>query len=425
MKKQILSDIKNQNDKTIMSVVQDGLCTMCGVCVGVCKPSIQMVLDRSQGLILPRVDFDTCTLCGLCVQVCPGREVDFEQLNRTFLQNGTSDLYLGNYFNIYVGYAADESVRMTGSSGGLVSALLIFALEKGKIDRALVTRMKQDQPLKNEPYIAYNREDILSAAGSKYAPSSVGEDLARVSESPGNFAIVGLPCHVHGFRKAQALKRSLRERGLIIGLFCGYGKSYALTDYILSSSKIKESDVQRLVYRENGWPGFMRIELKDGSIKSIPFSEWYRREFTPSRCIMCSDGLAELADISCGDAWLPEYRGESKGLSIVITRTAQGDALVQEAINVGAVHLKPLARDKVIESQKAMIMRKKRRINAHIALNRRLQRPTPRYQQLLLSPGILDYLRALASLALMASIQRPYLSFINRLYYAIKALSKR
>lgn len=52
----------------------------------------------------------------------------------------------------------------------MVSALLIFALEQGIIDGALVTKMSENNPLEPQPFIARTREEIISAAKSKYCP---------------------------------------------------------------------------------------------------------------------------------------------------------------------------------------------------------------------------------------------------------------
>jgi len=54
---------------------------------------------------------------------------------------------------------------------GVVTQLLIFLLEKGIIDGALVVRMREDQPLEPEPFIARTKEEIISTSKFKYCPS--------------------------------------------------------------------------------------------------------------------------------------------------------------------------------------------------------------------------------------------------------------
>ena len=53
--------------------------------------------------------------------------------------------------------------------------------------------------------------------------------------------------------------------------------------------------------------------------------------FTPDGCNVCSDHLAELADISFGDAWLPEFEVDKLGTSIAISRTKLGEEFLAKA----------------------------------------------------------------------------------------------
>ena len=51
----------------------------------------------------------------------------------------SEDLLLGNCSDSYVGHATSDSVRRKTSSGGIVTALLVFALKKHIIDGVIVT----------------------------------------------------------------------------------------------------------------------------------------------------------------------------------------------------------------------------------------------------------------------------------------------
>ena len=148
------------------------------------------------------------------MKVCPGHEVDFKGLNLEIFGKEPEDILIGNYLNCYVGHATDYDIRYNSASGGLVTALLIFALEEGLIDGALVTRMKKDKPLEPEPFIARTREEIIEARGSKYCPVPANVALREILEANEGerFAVVGLPCHIHGMRRAQRVDARLKER---------------------------------------------------------------------------------------------------------------------------------------------------------------------------------------------------------------------
>ena len=61
-------------------------------------------------------------------------------------------------------------------------------------------------------------------------------------------------------------------------------------------------------------------------------------------CRFCLDGIGEMADISCGDAWYltadgkPDFR-ENKGRNIVFARTEKGYEILESAKLHGAVVL--------------------------------------------------------------------------------------
>jgi coenzyme F420 hydrogenase subunit beta len=74
---------------------------------------------------------------------------------------------------------------------------------------------------------------------------------------------------------------------------------------------------------------------------------------------MCPDQLAELADISLGDAWLPEFRGDKIGKSILITRTQFAEHLLNTMQSKGKIALSPISLEKVKRSQAVNLRFKK------------------------------------------------------------------
>src|SRR4030043_382689 len=114
----------------------------------------------------------------------------------------------------------DEEIRRGSSSGGIVTQLLVYALEKGIIDGALVVRMKKDKPLEPEPFIARSREEIISASKSKYCPVAANVVLKAILSEKGRVAVVGLPCHINGIRKAESALPELKKKIVLhVGLF--------------------------------------------------------------------------------------------------------------------------------------------------------------------------------------------------------------
>jgi hypothetical protein len=75
--------------------------------------------------------------------------------------------------------------------------------------------------------------------------------------------------------------------------------------------------------------------------------------FATPYCLLCTDQTSEFADVSFGDAWLPEVmETDDAGESVIITRTPIGERLIREAVKRGALQVSELSADKVVASQR-------------------------------------------------------------------------
>ncbi len=370
-----------KSEATIAAVVNSGLCTGCGACVALCpRQTIELAIDKDKGIYLPHLDEGNCNKCGVCFEVCPGHSVDFTKLNLDVFGKEPEDRLIGNCVNCYAGYAADHQTRYNAASGGLVTALLVSALEECLIDGALVTKMRDDRPLEPQPFIARTREEVVSAARSKYCPVPANIALREIAAHEGKFAVVGLPCHIHAIRKAEAANKKLKDRiTLHLGLFCcGHTDTFLGTEFVLHKYGIAKEDVAKLDYRGEGWPGHMKVVLKNGTTRLIFLHDYIIYHnfgfFSPTRCALCYDGTNDLCDISLGDAWLPEFRSDKVGTSVAISRTASGEAVLQRAMEKGTVVLNSIDR-----SRARHLDQKKPACGMKLWMGRLLGRKTPRY----------------------------------------------
>ena len=48
----------------------------------------------------------------------------------------------------------------------------------------------------------------VSATKSKYCPVPANVRIKKILRRNGKFAVVGLPCHIHGVRKAEMLNKN-------------------------------------------------------------------------------------------------------------------------------------------------------------------------------------------------------------------------
>jgi len=415
-------------NKTIEEVVRNELCTGCGTCVSLCPNSaIKLIKNNFEGIYIPKFNKEKCDQCGICFRACPGHSVDYKQLNLEIFGKEPENILVGTYINCYIGHAADHDIRYNSASGGLVTSLLIFALEEGIIDGALVTKMSDNNPLEPEVLIARTKEEVLSASKSKYCPVPANIPLKEIleSEKDEQFAVVGLPCHINGIRKAEMINEKIKEKiALHIGIFCGHSVNFLGTEFLLQQMNIKKEDVKKIDYRGEGWPGTMLIKLKNDEERFIPYLKYWDKGFglyfLPTRCMLCCDGTCELSDISFGDPWLPEFGNEKIGESIIISRTKIGEEILKNLKFRKKIELIEITDDKVVESQERMLYTKKSDLKARIYIFKIFGKEAPTYNTELLKPKSSAYLNAII-LYLQSSISsKRCLWSLIRIYILLK-----
>jgi coenzyme F420 hydrogenase subunit beta len=337
-----------------------------------------MVLQDTAGLYTPVINVESCTGCGLCLAVCPTIEIGTKPINRELplggvdqceldfwvfghaRSNSLADVLLGIHKQSYVGHSVDAELRWQASSGGLVSTLLIYALAGGLIDGALVTGVNSETGLPG-PIIARTPEAILQAMGSKYCVTPNNEALRIILREKGRYAVVGLPCQLHGLRLAQRQNKKLQERIIYtFSLFCS-GTMGAQGTMLLRKS-LRLDKVEPVHYRGGGWPGgFQAVQSPE---HYIPFSHYLTllRTYTPPFCLICWDAAGEFADLSFGDAWLPELIDEDvQGTSMLIARTDKGQALLDEALTHQQIVLREISDNDVLRARGAWKIKKQYR----------------------------------------------------------------
>lgn len=357
-------------------------------------------MKRKLGVYAPVVNVQRCNQCGLCVKVCPVI-ADSGALNKFVFGQRPSENLLGNYITCYVGYSTDPRLRWNSASGGLISTLLIFAKKKGIIDAAITTRMNERRPLEPQVTIAQSEIEIIESSKSKYCPVCAGAKIKEVFRENGRYAFVGLPCHIQGVRKAESIFKELNSRiYLHMGIFCLHNLTFEGTDFLLGKVGIRKEDVRKLDYRGEGWPGKISITLKNGDKKYFPYRLVWSALFgsfffTPFYCTICNDMTSELADISFGDAWLPEFKSDREGMSMIISRTERGEDLLRLAQDEGKIKLQEISKEKVLEAHRLGIIFKKRNLTARIKLLNHFGCNSMVYKSLrLLEPKTADYILA-------------------------------
>lgn len=343
----------------ILKTIRQNLCIGCGTCVVVCpKNALEIIENDKNGVYIPKINNKKCSQCGICIAVCPG--INTEQ-NEVLATCENSDVYIGKFLKCYAGYATDSDLRYAASSGGLITALTILSLEIGLVDGVLATQMNRDNPLKPTSFIARNKNDLISAMGSKYCPIPVNLQLKNIFTDKRNYMVVGLPCQILGAKRAKEIMGKSSGNTIFLGLSCNHTPTFNATRYLLQSKGISENSVTNINYR---WKNKEQKEFDFGlkvttnsNEKYIPSNDalyWglvFSKFFWPSRCIICEDKLCECSDITFMDAWLPEFSSDPKGTSLIIVRSKKGKELIDIAIQRNIIKLVEVPPEKVAKAQ--------------------------------------------------------------------------
>lgn len=370
-------------DTEVAKVLAAGTCSGCGACCRI-DDGLTMRLDaegylrpvRAAGAAAPRAEADAAAARRFRA-VCPGVRVDAPE----------SDVprhpTLGPVLRAWRAWAADDRVRWSGSSGGVLTALAGWLAETDGV--APVTGCAADaaEPRRTVSVTITTREEALAAAGSRYAPVAAAAGPGAEAASG---AFVGKPCEASAVRGLA--RTSGRPAPLVLSFFCAGTPSQHATDAVLESlGAPRDADLVRLRYRGEGWPGSFTAQDAAGRSWSTSYDESWGAHLGKAvqwRCKICPDGVGESSDITAGDLWRTDERGyptfaEGDGTSALLARTPRGLDAVLRAIEAGVIVAEPVDLDEVAAVQP--LQRNRRATLAGRLLGARLAgRRVPRYR---------------------------------------------
>ena len=367
----------------IRDVVRHGLCNRCGTCVGLSGGKI--TFDDRTGRYLPRLNDDADdALDQALLASCSGKGFDFPaQSSRIYGQDIHHSVFTGSYRNIYIGHCTDEQVRRNSASGGILSAILIWLLEKDEIDGAVVLGMSETEPWLTKPFIATTKEGIMQAAQSKYIISSVNEILPEMEKFDGRLAYVGLPGQVQSVRLLQESHHpSVKNIKYILGPFYGNTLHFSsVKSFLRSYGERDYRKIRKLYFRYGEWPGNMRVEMESG--RAIELPKFHANYLIPfhilKNSLLCTDLSNEFTDISGGDAWAPRYEERGKGFSMVLARSARGQDIISRMMDEGVLQLNPIDENEAVSMHSHGYDLKKRGTFIRMRFRRWMGKANPDY----------------------------------------------
>ena len=326
-------------------VINTGLCTGCAGCVIACPHDV-IGYEHAPGAYMPfhlepELGLDNCGHgergCTSCTRACPRfRSWETEADTHLFARERRPDEMSGIYKDVLLTRAGDDTVHRLGQDGGLVSAILIWCLENGIIDGALVSHLEKggngENSWKAVPALATDRESVLAAAGSRYTYSANTLAITEARElGLESLALVGMSCQtsigpVMWHRKVGKVGKAIK---LNIGLLCS--KSFddsIFEELFLAKYRLRKEEMVKMNIK-----GVFQIWMQNGDYHEINLKECHA--WTREGCNHCPDFAAEHADISTGGI------GENNDWTLTIVRTELGRQIIMRMLEEGVIEGRP------------------------------------------------------------------------------------
>lgn len=323
-------------------VIDADRCIQCGTCVAVC-PSDSIGVGESGLPVLVKM----CTGCSLCWDFCPrgglryeagwpepepvGPEAavpdDPDDPDAAILP-ADEDRIVGGRGEGLGPVSAAYSARVATplphvQDGGVVSSLLVAALDTGFLDGAILARPSRTEPWKGVPFLARSAAEVLECGGSFYNQTmGLGHlDLKGYDLPPEpRLAVVGTPCEIQGLRAMQNVpwwhgSHRVDTVVLAIALLCT--KSFDYQGLMLRELRDERGLDLDAIGRVDVLHGKLIVEDHQGQeLVREPIKNFHGAAL--KGCDECADFLGRGADISVGSVGSPD------GWSSVLVRTTVG-----------------------------------------------------------------------------------------------------
>ncbi|WP_018930675.1 Coenzyme F420 hydrogenase/dehydrogenase, beta subunit C-terminal domain [Gracilibacillus lacisalsi] len=359
----------NSNVKELLdTVVSNDYCIGCGICASVYNSPLSMEMDDN-GKYKPVInnnieaekEIEVLSVCPFSKESKNETEIGSEVFSRN--PEASFNEYTGYFIKNFAGYVKEGEYRSKGSSGGMGSWVAAQLLKNDLVDGIIHIKPSKEEKKLFEYSISYNEGELSNGAKSKYYPIELSEVVNFVRKHDKRFALVGIPCYIKSVRlladQDVKIKNSIKY---FIGLVCGHLKSDMFAKSIGWQLGIKPENLINIDFRKklagrsanqygvevqgniNG-----EIVTKSSPTKELYTTNWGHGFFKYNACDFCDDVLAETADITIGDAWLPEYLRDSQGTNVIVVRNPDILNIIND--NKDQLFLNEISTDKVYKSQ--------------------------------------------------------------------------
>lgn len=358
------------------------------VCAGILPKVLRMRTDKYGAYLPELIEGVSEDWKELDLKVCPfaDNQDNEDTISEMLFSNQEGIKHrseTGYYLQCSIGYVNDHEARLASTSGGIIAWLAGEMLSSGKVDAVAFVGQSDGVDNLFEYQIATDIAELCKCRKSRYYAVETSKIIGEIKKLNGRVLFIGLPCFVKALRLAMKVDHILKERIVYtIGLFCGHLKTKHYAAYLSRCCGVHERDIKTLDFRKKipGWPANKyafevfaqknsKEEHKQIMMQDVWASSWSNNLFMLDACEYCDDIMAETADVSVGDAWLPECVNDYRGTSIVITRRKDTLDMLKTGYEKGELLLKETSVEKVIQSQAGAIRQRREGLQYRLYLS--------------------------------------------------------
>ena len=244
-------------------------CYGCGVCSVACAHKAISISMGQYCFIKPVVDDALCTECGVCLKVCAYYDKLMVDSQRSV--------------SGYAGYSKDDAVRKVCSSGGVGYELARHAIE----NEFIVCAVRYDvERCCAVHYFAASAAELNSSRGSKYIQSHTVDAFSHFKRGI-HYMVIGTPCQIDSLRRYIRLKR-MDDKFVLVDFFCHGVPSDLLWQKYLKEYGISHPTEIRWRDKHTGWHDSWNMVFKNESTETssrMSQGDLFYRFYLKNRCL--------------------------------------------------------------------------------------------------------------------------------------------
>lgn len=352
-------------DNIDMVIARD-MCVGCGACSVITSGRIPVTIGRF-GAHTASTSGASAADLDRASKVCPfsDRSRNEDQIAADHLpMTNAHDDRIGSYDTLFAGRVTSDDYLRDSSSGGMTSWFANRLLDEGMVDAIIhVGRPSSGEAELFQFVVSDNAAEATKHRKSAYHSVSLTNAVEAIREGKRTCAVIGVPCMIRAMRLLCEQDPELASLvKYFLGLVCGHMKSSGFAESMAWQAGVHPDDLAQVDFRvknplrnSSEYDFAARSASSDEWVvkptQSLIGGNWGHGMFQLGACNFCDDVFAETADISFGDAWLPQYRSDWRGTNVIVSRLPELSRLLTQGDSEGEVTLDELDADTVADSQ--------------------------------------------------------------------------